>query len=53
MYQMLAKWLKKQNEQANPSWKSLCQAFYSVDRDTADQIAKKHHITNYIKPEGM
>ena len=53
MNAMLTHWLKKMDNHANPSWKSLCKALYIVDRDTADQIAEKHHITNYIKPEGM
>ena len=53
MNEMLTHWLKKKDDHANPSWKSLCQALYIVDRDTADQIAEKHHIINYIKPKGM
>ena len=47
MFQMLSKWLIKENERYIPSWRSLCQAIYSVDRDTADQIAKKHHVGDY------
>ena len=53
MNAMLTHWLKKKDNHANPSWKNVCQALYSVDRATADQIAKKHRITNYIKPKGM
>ena len=45
MYQMLAKWLNKENGKCIRSWRSLCQALYSVDRATADQIAEKHHLT--------
>ena len=47
MSEMLSKWLRKENEKSIPSWRSLCQAIYSVDRDTADQIAKKHHVADY------
>ena len=47
MFEMLSKWLKKENAKCIPSWRSLCQAIYSVDRDTADQIAKKHHVGDY------
>ena len=50
---MLTHWLKKIDSHDNPSWKSLCQALYIVDRDTANQIAEKHHITNYIRLKGI
>ena len=53
MYQMLAKWLNKENEKYIPSWKSLCHALYNVDRATADEIAEKHHVTDYAKQEGI
>ena len=49
MSEMLSKWLKKENEKCIPSWRSLCQALYNIDRSTADQIAEKHHITIYTK----
>ena len=49
MYQMLAKWLNKENEKCIRSWRSLCQALYSVNKVTANQIAEKHHVTDYAK----
>ena len=53
MIEMLSKWLKKENKKCIPSWRSLCQALYSVDKATADKIAEKHHVTDYTKREGV
>ena len=52
MLHMLQKWLKKENEKCIPSWRSLCQALHNVDRSTADQIAHKHDVTDYVKRKG-
>ena len=53
MSEMLAKWLQKVDETSIPSWRSLCQALFDVDRSTANQIAKKYHITDYNKQKGI
>ena len=52
MFEMLAKWLKKENEKCIRSWRSLCQALCSVDKATADQIAEKHHVTDEENNKG-
>ena len=53
MSTMLAKWLQKVDEKIIPSWRSLCQALCDVDKATADRIAEKHHVTDYINQKGM
>ena len=53
MSNMLAKWLQKVDEKIIPNWRRLCQALCDVDKATADRIAEKHHVTDYIKQEGM
>ena len=53
MSTMLAKWLQKVDKKIIPSWRSLCEALYYVDKATADRIAEKHHVTDYINQEGM
>ena len=52
MMEMLAKWLKKVDN-STPNWRSLCHALYSIDRSTADQIAKKHDVPEYIEKKGI
>ena len=49
MLVMLSRWLKRENEMCVPSWRSLCQALLDIDRATANMIAEKHHVTDYIK----
>ena len=49
---VLAMWLKRVDEKTIPSWRSLCRALCGVDRSTADQIAAKHHVTDYNKQNG-
>ena len=53
MYDMLARWLKKEDEKSTPNWRSLCRALYSVDMCTADDIAKKHYVTGYKIEKGI
>ena len=52
MSEMLANWLKRENEKSIPNWTSLCQALHRVHKPTADKIAKKHYVTDYAKQKG-
>ena len=53
MLQMLTKWLQKENEKCVPSWRSLCQALWDIDRSTAILIAEKHHVIDSMKQKGI
>ena len=48
MSEVISKWLSK-DETIVPTWNWLCHALYQVDRPTADEMAKKHHVTAYNK----
>ena len=53
MYQMLAKWLQRENEKCVPNWRSLCQSLRAeVGKFTADQIAEKYCVTDYSEEKG-
>ena len=51
MSEIFLKWLSK-DETIVPTWNWLCHALYSVDRPTADEMAKKHHVIDYNKAKG-
>ena len=53
MSEMLARWLKRVDQKSIPSWRRLCRALCDVDKSTADQIAEKHHVTDYNKQKGL
>ena len=53
MYQMLAKWLQRENETCVPTWRNFSRALRTeVGRSTADQILK-YHVTDCSKQRGM
>ena len=53
MCQMLAKWLKRENEKCVPNWRSLCQSLEAeVGKFAADQIAEKYCVIDYNKQKG-
>ena len=54
MYEMLSKWLQRENEKCLPSWRSLCQSLCAVvGKSVADQIAKKYRVTDYSEEKGI
>ena len=55
MYEMLAKWLQRENEKCMPDWKSLCQSLRAeVDKSTSvDEIAEKYSVIDYNKQKGI
>ena len=53
MSEMLARWLKRVDQKSIPSWRRLCRALCDVDKSTADQIAEKHHVTDYNREKGL
>ena len=54
MYQMLAKWLQRENEKCVPNWRGLCQSLEAeVGNSTADQIAEKYCVIDYKKQKGI
>ena len=53
MYQMLAKWLQRENEKCVPNWRSLCQSLRAeVGKSPADQIAEKYCVIDYSEEKG-
>ena len=53
MYQMLAKWLQRENEKCVPNWRSLCQSLCAeIGKSTSDQIAEKYCVTDYNEEKG-
>jgi len=44
MSEMLAKWLRKENAKSNPSWRSLCQALYSVAPLSVQEVNRNFQI---------
>ena len=52
MLHMLAKWLQRENDRCVPNWRTLCQALCAFNKSTADQIAEKHHVTDYMNMKG-
>ena len=53
MYQMLAKWLQRENEKCAPNWRSLCRSLEAVvGKSTSDQIAEKYCVTDYSEEKG-
>ena len=53
MYQMLAKWLQRENEKCVPNWRSLCQSLCAVvGKSAAHQIAKNPCVTDDSEEKG-
>ena len=54
MYQMLVKWLQRENETCVPTWRNFSRALRTeVGKSTADEIALKYHVTDCSKQRGM
>ena len=54
MYQMLTKWLQRENETCVPTWRNFSRALRTeVGKATADQISLKYHVTDGSKQRGM
>ena len=53
MYEMLAKWLQRENGRCMPTWRSLCQSLEAeVGKSAAYEIAKKPCVTDHSEKKG-
>ena len=53
MYEMLAKWLQRENEKSVPTWRSLCQSVSAVEgKSAAHKITKKPCVTDDSEDKG-